>query len=261
MQRIASMECPSCFQTETTFYGSKNAHDLYECQHCTLIYVHPMPAPDALAAFYHDYHKTPQYTRKLKSKQRRATKRIWSLKRLSKGKRFIDIGCNAGFAVEAARSLGLDALGIDLDSSSIEFAQRQYPLAQFQTISAEALAAQGEGFDIIYCCEVIEHLANPQTFLDALYTLLNDGGVLFLTTPDIGHFSVKQNLLDWTAIRPPEHLLYFAKPSLKQLLETHQFSKVNFRPNFKPTLKVLAQKRAANATRPQQDQSSDKAAI
>ncbi|MEX1667976.1 class I SAM-dependent methyltransferase [Zhongshania guokunii] len=253
------MECPSCQRTNATLFGSKNSHDLYQCQHCTLIYMHPMPSTDALADYYHNYHKTPQYTRKLQSKQRRAAKRIWSLKRLCKGKRFIDIGCNAGFAVEAARSLGLDALGIDLDNASIDFARRQYPLAKFQTIAAENLASQGESFDIIYCCEVIEHLANPHTFLDALYAMLNDGGVLFLTTPDIAHFSVKRNLLEWTAIRPPEHLLYFAKASLKQLLEAHQFSKVNFRPNFKPTLKVVAQKRAPKSGRLKQG--SDIAAI
>ncbi|RNL66365.1 class I SAM-dependent methyltransferase [Zhongshania marina] len=239
------MECPTCHNTESSLVGSKNGHKLHRCANCSLLHVHPMPAADELLRYYQDYHKTPQYTRKLKSKQRRAKKRIWSLKRLTKGSKFLDVGCNAGFAVEAARSLGLEACGIDLDEASIKFARQQYPMGDFRKISAQDLAASAERFDIIYCCEVIEHLAEPHSFVDALYTLLNENGVLFLTTPDIAHFSVQQNLLEWTAVRPPEHLLYFSKPALTALLEAHHFRKINFRPNLKPTIKLLARKDAA----------------
>lgn len=236
------MECPNCRNTKSTLFGSKNSHTLYSCPSCSLIYVHPMPAADELLRYYQDYHKTPQYTRKLKSKQRRAKKRIWSLRRLAPGKKFLDIGCNAGFAVEAARNLGLEACGIDLDEASVKFARQHYPMGDFRMISAEALATSDERFDIIYCCEVIEHLADPHSFVSALYSLLNTGGVLFLTTPDIAHFSVQQNVLGWTAVRPPEHLLYFSRLSLQQLLASHHFAHIGFRPNLKPTVKVLARK-------------------
>ena len=81
-----------------------------------------MPSDEELNDFYNNYFKTKQYTAKLNSKIRRAKKRIKSIYKHAKGKRFIDIGCNVGFAVEAARQIGLDAHGIDLDGSAINVA-------------------------------------------------------------------------------------------------------------------------------------------
>ncbi|CAA0104993.1 putative S-adenosylmethionine-dependent methyltransferase/MSMEI_2290 [Zhongshania aliphaticivorans] len=236
------MACPICQSTKSSLAGSKHGHKLYRCADCSLLYVSPAPVDGELIHYYQDYHKTSQYIRKIKSKQRRAKKRIWSLQRLTLGKKFIDVGCNEGYAVAAARSLGLEACGIDVNEASIGLAHQQYPMGDFRATNAQALATTDERFDIIYCSDVIEQLSDPHSFIAALYTLLNKGGVLFLTTPDIGHFSVQKNLLDWTAVRPPEHLLYFSKAPLQQLLEMHQFNQISFRPNLKPTLKLIARK-------------------
>jgi len=236
------MNCPCCDKTEHTLFGSKNDHDLYKCLSCSLIFVDPMPSDDALNDFYQNYHKTSQYTGKIESKQRRARKRIKSVKKYTQGKRFIDIGCNAGFAVEAARSLGLDASGIDLDQTSIEFARQYYPLANFQAMSIQELAKTGKTYDIIYCSEVIEHLPRVDDFVDSLYKILKQDGVILLTTPDIAHYSVAKKPIEWDAVRPPEHLLYFSKKSLGLLLKKHGFKRVKFKFNFKPTLKVIIRK-------------------
>ncbi len=114
------MICPSCDKTEINSFENKNSYELYQCQSCSLIFIHPMPSNEVLNDFYQNYHKTSQYTGKINSKQRRARKRIKSIIKYTKGKSFIDVGCNAGFAVEAARrTLGLDTMGIDLDKASI----------------------------------------------------------------------------------------------------------------------------------------------
>jgi ribosomal protein L11 methylase PrmA len=72
-----------------------------------------------LEDFYAGYHKTKQYLSKLESKLRRAKNRVARLRRYSHGKKFLDIGCNVGFAVEGARQLGYDAQGIDIDGEAI----------------------------------------------------------------------------------------------------------------------------------------------
>jgi hypothetical protein len=65
-----------------------------------------MPSDETLNAFYDNYHKSAQYLSKLDSKIRRAKKRIRSVNWFKKPGKFIDVGCNVGFAVEAARLLG-----------------------------------------------------------------------------------------------------------------------------------------------------------
>jgi SAM-dependent methyltransferase len=236
------IKCPACGKTKQKTFGSKNQYKMFECQACSLIFVDPIPSNEELNAFYQNYHKTSQYTGKIESKQRRARKRIKSVKKHAKGKSFVDIGCNAGFAVEAARTLGLDAYGIDLDQTAIDYAKEYFPQAKFDAMSIQELAKTAKTFDIIYCSEVIEHLPELGSFVDALFKLLKPDGVLFLTTPDIAHYSIKKDRLGWDAVRPPEHLFYFSKNSLGKLFEKHGFKHIKFKFNFKPTLKVIIKK-------------------
>jgi len=236
------MNCPNCNHNKHVLFANKNSYKLFKCQSCTLIFVDPMPSEKELNEFYQNYHKTSQYTGKIDSKQRRARKRIKSIKNLAKGKTFIDIGCNAGFAVEAARILRLEATGIDVDHTAIEFAKQHYPQASFQAMSIQKLAETGKTFDIIYCSEVIEHLPRVDDFVSSLNKILKQDGVILLTTPDIAHYSIVKNPLEWDAVRPPEHLLYFSKKSLGFLLKKHGFNRVKFKFNFKPTLKVIIRK-------------------
>jgi len=201
-----------------------------------------MPSNEELESFYNNYFKTKQYTSKLQSKIRRAKKRIRSIKKYTNGKKFIDIGCNVGFAVEAARKLGLDASGIDLDLKAIETAKGLFPKCSFTDNSLESLAAEGKRFDLIYCSEVIEHLSSLDNFVSSLLKIMSPGGVLLLTTPDMSHFALSRNiekLIDDRFIRPPEHLFYFNKTSIKKLFISKGFSKIKFMISLKPTIKML----------------------
>ena len=131
------------------------------------------------------------------------------MRRRTRGRRFLDAGCNAGFATEAARTLGFDALGVDVDPVTIDTARQLFPKARFAAEDIATLATRGEQFDVLYCSEVIEHLPRPLPFLHSLRQLLAPGGRALLTTPDLGHRSLPEHLIGTEMIRPPEHLLYF----------------------------------------------------
>lgn len=237
--------CPCCGERSTTFYGEKNSHQLYGCGACGALAVAPMPSDDELAAFYHDYHKTKQYAAKIDSKLRRAKRRIKMLRSRSRGKgmRLLDAGCNVGFATEAARRLGLDALGVDVDAVAIERARGLFPKARFELADIGTLAEAGERFDLVYCSEVIEHQPRPLAFLRALRECLVHGGRALITTPDMGHRSLPrspEHMLGTDMIRPPEHLLYFNARAAESALTHSGFTHVRFLTTFKPTLKILA---------------------
>jgi len=236
------VHCPACNRDRHLAVGIRNGFELRRCQDCELVFVSPIPPKQELDAFYQEYHKTSQYSAKLDSKLRRAKRRIRRLKRITPGRQFIDVGCNVGFAVEAARLLGFEASGIDLDRAAIEHATSLFPGGAFHACSIQELAQTGRQYDLVYCSEVIEHLPRLDDFLAALSDLLVSGGVLFLTTPDMGHFSLPRDRLSWDNVRPPEHLLYFSRKSLRPLLEKHGFRQVRFSFNLKPTLKVTARK-------------------
>jgi SAM-dependent methyltransferase len=241
------MPCPVCASNEQTLSGSKDGYDLYRCGTCQLLYVFPMPSDETLGAFYDGYHKTRQYRAKLASKVRRAKNRIGRLRSKVRGRDFLDVGCNAGFAVEAARKLGFVALGIDIDAATTAEAGKLFPECQFSTISVQDLAATGKQFDLIYCSEVIEHLTVLDDFLVAVAKLMKPDSVLYMTTPDIGHFTLnkpfrQEPLISWDGIRPPEHLFYFAKGNMKRLLDKRGFTRVKFQWSLQPTLKMVVRR-------------------
>lgn len=100
--------------------------------------------------------------------------------------RLLDVGCGGGLASEALARLGHDVTGIDAAPEVIAAAEAHalgqgLPLSYRHT-SAEALQAQGARFEAITALEVIEHVADPASFLETLAALLVPGGVLCLST-------------------------------------------------------------------------------
>ena len=97
-------------------------------------------------------------------------------------------------------------------------------------------------FDAVYCSEVLEHVPDVNSFVGAIARATKPGGVLYLTTPDIAHRRVPDNVLEWDSFFPPSHCIYFTPASLTQLLSRHGYSIFRKRLAFKPAIKVFARR-------------------
>ncbi len=245
------MHCHACLgdnTTQMTVNGQpidKQGFRFEHCNDCGLVYVAPMPEDETIHAFYQDYHKSHQYKAKLDSKVRRARNRIRHANLWRRAGSFLDVGCNVGFAAEAARSLGFEAKGIDVDEDGIEAAKAQFPQCRFENIGIEALAERNETYDFLYCSEVIEHLSSVNGFLRGIAGVMHADSLMLMTTPDMGHRSLPTDwdkLMAWDSVRPPEHLLYFSRTSLRAALERNGLRVKRFQFSTKPTLKVLVTK-------------------
>ncbi len=222
--------------------GEKNGFSLLRCVACGSITVSPFPSVEELIAFYQNYKGTVDYRKKADKKIKRAQKRIARLLHYTQGRRFLDVGSNYGFTVRAALNLGLDAKGIDIDDTAVNESRKSYGESLFETCAVQDYAQRGEKADIIYTSEVIEHVPDPDAFVKALADTLDDGGVLYLTTPDAGHWRVPKNFTAWEQVMPPEHIVYFTRNGLTRLLNKHDLDikKVTF--TLKPNLRIVAQK-------------------
>ena len=180
-----------------------------------------------------------EYERKWKSKFKRSKGRAKQLKRHVPGRRIVDIGSNVGLFVHAANTIGLDCMGVEINQTLVEYAQKRFPEYQFVNSSLEQLAIN-EHFDGIYCSEVIEHVPDVRHFAQCLFSLLNDGGVLYLTTPNLDEFQsgakINRDLL------APDHKLYFNKSNIKDFLISVGFRKVQFRFALGGGIKLFATK-------------------
>jgi 2-polyprenyl-6-hydroxyphenyl methylase / 3-demethylubiquinone-9 3-methyltransferase len=102
------------------------------------------------------------------------------------GLTILDIGCGGGILAEPLARLGAKMVGIDPSDSNIGVARRHAAQSQltidYRNSSAEALAADGETFDIVLAMEVVEHVTDLDAFIDAAATLVKPGGLLFVAT-------------------------------------------------------------------------------
>ncbi len=212
----------------------------YQCSNCKLIFIYPLITNQELLEFYTSYIGNEAAIKKIDKKLKRATRRIKSLMCKSKVNNFLEVGCNVGTAVEAARRLGLNSTGIEIDSVAVTVAKKQYPECKFINISTEEHSEHLEKYDLVFCTEVIEHIPKPNEFVEALYNLVTPGGLLFMTTPDAGHLRRTKKFIHWNEVKPPSHIFWYNKDSLKQLLQNKGFNRIKYRLNLKPGIKLLA---------------------
>lgn len=234
------MNCYYCEKEQYDVIGTKNGCTIVKCQSCGFYYMTPHPTEEQMKNVYDLYDGNERNLKNVSWKLKRFKRKLWFLVKFMKGKDFLDIGCNIGFGAEAARSYGLNATGIDVSPDAIQHAKRLFPDNNYYNMTSTGLAEQGKKFDLILCCEVIEHLTDVHGFMKSIKKLLKKDGLLYLTTPDAGHFRVPKNFLAWKEVQPPEHIGFFNKKLIKNLFDEYQLKILFFHPMFKPNLRVFA---------------------
>ncbi|MCL5776342.1 bifunctional 2-polyprenyl-6-hydroxyphenol methylase/3-demethylubiquinol 3-O-methyltransferase UbiG [Limibaculum sp. FT325] len=102
------------------------------------------------------------------------------------GLRVLDIGCGGGLLSEPMARLGASVTGVDPAARNIPVAQihaeRMGLAIDYRVSTAEELAAAGESFDAVLNMEVVEHVPDPQAYLDACAALVRPGGIMICST-------------------------------------------------------------------------------
>ncbi|MBV7540676.1 bifunctional 2-polyprenyl-6-hydroxyphenol methylase/3-demethylubiquinol 3-O-methyltransferase UbiG [Acidovorax sp. sic0104] len=104
------------------------------------------------------------------------------------GKRVLDVGCGGGILADSMARKGADVLGIDLATKALRVAQlhameAQTSNIQYREISVEILAQeQPASFDAVTCMEMLEHVPDPASVVQACARLVKPGGSVFFST-------------------------------------------------------------------------------
>jgi 2-polyprenyl-6-hydroxyphenyl methylase/3-demethylubiquinone-9 3-methyltransferase len=99
----------------------------------------------------------------------------------------LDVGCGGGILSEALAHRGADVTGIDMGESPLGVArlhaQESGLNIDYRQITAEDMAAEAPGeFDIVTCLEMLEHVPDPASVIQACARLVKPGGHVYFST-------------------------------------------------------------------------------
>nr|WP_227687409.1 bifunctional 2-polyprenyl-6-hydroxyphenol methylase/3-demethylubiquinol 3-O-methyltransferase UbiG [Psychrobacter fjordensis] len=105
------------------------------------------------------------------------------------GKKVLDVGCGGGILSESMARRGADVTGVDLGTENLKAAALHAEQSgledtlRYQHIPVESLAQAHAGqFDVVSCMEMLEHVPDPSSIVQACFDLLAPGGVCVLST-------------------------------------------------------------------------------
>jgi SAM-dependent methyltransferase len=102
----------------------------------------------------------------------------------AKGKSCLDIACGTGYGSQMLLDAGASkVVGIDISAEAIAFARKAFSKTITFIISNAEVYNEGK-YDLIVSFETIEHLENRERFLLNLYEMLENDGILMISTPN-----------------------------------------------------------------------------
>lgn len=142
--------------------------------------------------------------------------------------RLLDVGCGAGYFLDAARAAGWQVAGVELSEAAAAAARNELGLDVFTGGLAEA-GFSAKSCDLITMFEVLEHMRDPGAALAEAQRLLRPGGLLAVEVPnDMDAYRSALARADhrWWVI-PPVHLYYFNASSLSRWLLMSGFEPIH----------------------------------
>jgi 2-polyprenyl-6-hydroxyphenyl methylase/3-demethylubiquinone-9 3-methyltransferase len=103
------------------------------------------------------------------------------------GKKILDVGCGGGILAESLAKEGAIVVGIDMAEASLEVAklhllESNYDIDYRQILVEEFAEKNPEYFDVVCCLEMLEHVPDPKSVINACSKLVKKGGEVFLST-------------------------------------------------------------------------------
>jgi len=132
--------------------------------------------------------------------------------------KLLDCGCATGLFLEEAQAQGFDVQGFDVSAYAVKKAQKKFGKKVIQA-TLQSAKYKPNSFDVITLFDVIEHLDNPRTALRRLKRMLKHEGLLMINTGDSGSFLANIEGKNWHFYIPPQHLFFFSRKTIRQLLD------------------------------------------
>jgi len=218
-------ECVCCLSRENVPY----LKGLRRCSVCSHTWADVNLSDDELRGLYsHNYFHGDEYAdyeKELPALKKNFQRYVQKLtQHHTQGERLLEIGSAYGFFLDIAREK-YQVCGIDISEYAVRYAIEKLGL---DVRCGDYLGAPPpeKPYDIICMWDTIEHLREPDLYLQKAVREIRTGGTLALSTGDIGSFLARIRGSKWRLIHPPTHLHFFCDKSIRTLLERVGFANI-----------------------------------
>lgn len=142
----------------------------------------------------------------------------------------IDIGCGGGLISVPLHKLGAKVTGLDANKHNIEAASKYAKKNKLGIEFINSTAEEHKGkYDVVLCLEVIEHVANPEEFVQNLTRLVKDGGMIILSTINrtvksyLQAIIMAEYVLRWVPTGTHDYTKFIKPSELKNMLKNSKF--------------------------------------
>jgi len=195
-----------------------------KCKNCHLIYMNPMEKVNKTNEYYFKAKNTHAPTIR-ESYLRTAGSQVRLIQKYASGTNLLDIGCAQGFFLYNASKAGYTTKGIEISQDAAEYAVKEFGL-DVEAKSFEELRFPENHFDVVTLWQVLEHVPYPLTILQEVHRILKPGGLLVVSTPDIGGIPAKILRKKWWDIKRL-HINQFTKKTLTDILQNGGFKNIS----------------------------------
>jgi 2-polyprenyl-3-methyl-5-hydroxy-6-metoxy-1,4-benzoquinol methylase len=156
--------------------------------------------------------------------------------------RVLDVGCATGALGAALKAVRESAVvtGVELDPEMAAVAEERLDRVLVQPVEEALAELAAERFDCVVCGDVLEHLVDPWSVLRGLVELLDEGGTVVASLPNVGHLDTLVNLVfrrRWPyrarGIHDETHLRFFALANVRELFERAGLQVVELRRHYR----------------------------
>jgi 2-polyprenyl-6-hydroxyphenyl methylase/3-demethylubiquinone-9 3-methyltransferase len=146
------------------------------------------------------------------------------------GKTALEVGCGGGILCEEIARMGFATTGLDPSERSLRIA-RGHAAANGLNISyeqgaGEAVPFRDRSFDVVFCCDVLEHVADLPKVISEISRVLKPGGIFCYDTINRTFLSwlmaiaIAQRWKRWAFMPPDLHVweMFIRPGELKVLL-------------------------------------------
>jgi SAM-dependent methyltransferase len=209
---------------ETTPPSPYSSHYRINRCACGLLYSSPIMDEVGVAALYEKSSETNVAPGEEDNVRR--TMRLYfelAVPHLAARERVLDIGCDMGFLLEAARAAGFVELhGIEPNPVARRIAAARLPGARVSARFFEQTDYPADHFDLIAMIHVLDHLFDPATVLRRALASLRPGGLVIAVVHNV-HSALGRLLGERFPIFNLYHHYFFDKSTLAALFRAHGF--------------------------------------